>query len=405
VSSTDAARRLWSLDSEVAHLNHASYGAVPRSVQKVRHDLLQEVEGNPNRVLRYQLGARFADVRSALARACGVDAGGLCFVESVTSGVAAVMASFPLRAGQQVVVADDVYSSVHVAVAQACGRGGADMKVVPVPFLASGAEAAAAVLDAITPATVLVVVDQVSSLTARLWPVAEMAAELRTRRVPVLVDGAHALGPLRDPAAVGASFWVGNCHKWLGAPKGSAVLWVDEAWRDRMRPAVPSHGNGLPFPASFDWRGTHDVTPVLSLPAALSFWQSLGGDAAWRRAAVLAESFASQVQSRWGGETSPDSGTLPMVLVEVPRSVVPPERLGEACRWLSDVAKVEAVGWPGAGRGWIRLSSPVYSSATDVERLLTRSPRFRLTSALDGACRQATDDEPLERQEQDEHRR
>jgi selenocysteine lyase/cysteine desulfurase len=154
------------------------------------------------------------------------------------------------------------------------------------------------------------------------------------------------------------------------------VLWVDEAWRDRMRPAVPSHGNGLPFPASFDWRGTHDVTPVLSLPAALSFWRSLGGEAAWARAAGLAESFAHQVQERWGGQVSADLGTLPMVLLEVPRSVVPAERLGEACRWLSDVAKVEAVGWPGAGRGWVRLSSPLYTSAQDVERLLDSLPRY-----------------------------
>jgi selenocysteine lyase/cysteine desulfurase len=85
----------------------------------------------------------------------------------------------------------------------------------------------------------------------------------------VLVDGAHAPGMV--PLAIdrmAPSFYTGNFHKWICAPKGAAMLWVREDWRSKIHPTSISHGFTARTPRGalhdeFDWTGTDDPSPWL----------------------------------------------------------------------------------------------------------------------------------------------
>lgn len=74
----------------------------------------------------------------------------------------------------------------------------------------------------------------------------------------ILVDGAHALGQM--PLAIealGADYFVANCHKWLCSPRGAAILWVRRQCQDGFQPLVKSHGLGCGFCSDFVWSGAH----------------------------------------------------------------------------------------------------------------------------------------------------
>ena len=51
--------------------------------------------------------------------------------------------------------------------------------------------------------------------------------EKSTNTILTLVDAAHAIGQIRsDVTKSGCDFWVSNCHKWLYAKRGCAILFV-----------------------------------------------------------------------------------------------------------------------------------------------------------------------------------
>jgi isopenicillin-N epimerase len=287
-------RDLWTLDPEVTFLNHGSYGACPKAVLDHQAELRTRLERQPVQFLARDLPGLLAASRKVLAQFIRADPAGLAFVPNATTGVNAFLASFPLEAGDEVLVTDHAYNACRNALDAVAERTGASVSVARVPFpLASEDEVVDAVLATVTENTRLALIDHVTSPTALVFPVERLVRELATREVETLVDGAHAPGMVQlDVERIGAAAYAGNCHKWLCAPKGAGFLHVREDWRERVRPTVISHGANRPledwsrFHAEFDWTGTGDPTAYLTVPEAMRYMGSLlpGGWEGLRRA-------------------------------------------------------------------------------------------------------------------------
>lgn len=281
-------RDVWSLDPDVAHLNHGSFGAAPRRVLEAQEALRRTMERNPMVFMEELYQPALDRARAALAGFVGADPDGLVFVRNATEGVNAVLQSLAprLEPDANVVLTSHGYGAVTNTIDLVIRLTGASKRVVDVPFPVRSSQAAIdAVLDAVDGSTALVVVDHVTSPTGLVLDISPIIEGCEPD-VPVLVDGAHAPGMLPlDVAALGASFYVGNCHKWLCAPKGAGMLWVAERYRDMMRPAVASHGMSDRYPhpgprlhARFDWTGTDDRTAWLVVPEAIETMAALSPD-------------------------------------------------------------------------------------------------------------------------------
>jgi isopenicillin-N epimerase len=275
----------WRLDPAVTYLNHGSYGACPVQVLQVQQAWRERMELEAVRFLSNELDDLLAGARREIGAFLHADPDGLAFVPNATTGINAVLQSLRFEPGDELLTDDHEYNAIVNVMRAVAERDGARVVIAPIPFpIHDPKEALDAFLDAVTPRTRIVVVSQVTSPTAIVLPVAELVAELDARGIDTIVDGAHAPGMIPvDVTALGAAYWTANAHKWLCAPKGSAMLWVREDRRDRIHPVVVSHGANdrsgrSRYRAEFDWVGTADPTAYLSIPAAIRWMEAHAPD-------------------------------------------------------------------------------------------------------------------------------
>lgn len=296
-------RHHWTLEPDITYLNHGSFGACPRAVLEAQTSWRNRLEREPVRFFTREAPMALAEARAALASFVRAPADSLAFVPNATTAINAVLRSFPIAPGDELIVSDQEYNASRNALDFVAKERGAIVVTARVPFPPHGPDdIIAAVMRAVSPRTRLALLDHVTSQTAIVFPITALAKELEGRGIAVLVDGAHAPGMLDlDVAAIGASFYTGNCHKWMCAPKGAAFLHVRDDRRECVRPAVISHGANAPVPrserfrAEFDWMGTDDPSAALCVPTAIEFMDGLlpGG---WR--SVRARNHALLVEGR-----------------------------------------------------------------------------------------------------------
>ncbi len=377
----------WGLDPSVLFLNHGSFGACPRPVLALQQGLRERMETEPVRFLGSGLEGLLDEARASLAAFIGSDPADVVFVPNATTGVNTVLASLRFSPGDELLVTDQEYNACRNALEEAALRTGARVVVATLPFpAASPEESAEAILRRATPRTRLLLVDHVVSQTALVMPVAALVREMAARGVETLVDGAHGPGMLPlDLSSLGAAYYTGNCHKWLCAPKGAALLHVRRDLQPGVRPLVISHGANSPradrsrFLLEFGWTGTHDPTPYLCVPEAIRFLGSLlpGG---WPE--VMARNRALALRGRRLlcdalriEEPCPESMVGSMAAVPLPDAPgpkpQPPLFLDplQVALWERHRIEVPVIYWPAFPRRVLRLSAQLYNEPAHYEKL------------------------------------
>jgi isopenicillin-N epimerase len=368
-----APRSEWLLDPDVTFLNHGSFGATPRAVLVEQDRWRARMEQHPTGFMAYDLPVALRAAATRLAEFVGSADRDLVFVENATVGCNAVLNAFQLKAGDEILVTDHCYPAIRKAAEHVALRAGARVIEATMPLpLGDGASIVAAVGSRCGPRTRLAILDHVTSPTAVVCPIHELTSLCHSRGAAVLVDGAHAPGMLAlDIPAIGADWYVGNCHKWLMAPKGSGFLWTSPARQAATHPLVISHGYGQGFTAEFDWTGTRDPSAWLAIPAAIDFHERLGGPSLRAHNTALARDAATLIAQRWRSErATPDPLTESMAAVRLPTSgAATLHRALELRRLLFDRHRIEVAINPFGGALWVRISAQAYNELRDYERL------------------------------------
>lgn len=370
-------RPLWHLEADGVFLNHGSFGACPKPVLEAQSRWRETMERQPDVFFRRTTSALKPDnelrrTAARLGQFIGARGDHIVFLGNLTEAVGVVLKAFPLRAGDDILLLDCVYNSVRRAVEERCLETGARAITVDLPMSPDPDACVARVDAAVTPNTRLAIIDHIASAPALMFNVKDMTAALQAKGVRVLVDGAHALGQVNlDVDDIGADWYTANAHKWLYAPKGAAFLHARDPEAIALRPLAVSHYVGEPFPLSFDYVGTRDVTPFITVADALAFIDELGG-ARQLQDYMHDLSRAGKVMMAQLGlkPIGPDTMFAAMHAFHLPqRRPVAPEDALEIIDSFWDRHRIQVAASAWKGRLVLRLSAQAYVGIEDYAQL------------------------------------
>ena len=198
-----------------AYLNAGTNGPAPRrAVEAAAASLREQAEqGRGGGPFFAAVLAAAEQLRSRVAArlGCGPDEIGL--TGSTTDGVNSILSALDLREGDEVLTTDEEHPGLLAPLAAARERRGVRIRVAPFAEVASRVE----------PQTRLVAASHVSWISGRVVDSAALAAT----EVPVLLDGAQALGAVAaEVSELGCDFYAASGQKWLCGPQGVGYLYV-----------------------------------------------------------------------------------------------------------------------------------------------------------------------------------
>ena len=326
---------LFYLDREAALTNHGSWGTVPKPVFSAQVALMKEVDTHPDSWFRRNISPRYYQAIDSVAKFIDAPPKAVVLLENATTAVNVILRSLSLGDGDGVLITSLTYGACSNAAKAVCKQTGATLHILEIKLPVVSKEA---VVDLYRkylddhPDIKFALVDQITSPSAILMPVKEIASLYQSRGVRVMIDGAHSPGQVRlSMREMGADYFTGrlphvvvfccacpsnsqnrvenlkiyycclsllvyssfackasdmqsvlslhagNLHKWVFSPRGCAFLYVREGLEDDVNPLVVSHNHFLSYQERFVQQGTRDYTPYCTAPVALEFYDKIGG--------------------------------------------------------------------------------------------------------------------------------
>lgn len=233
------------------------------------------------------------------------------FVPNATTGVNTVLRNITYSPGDVIIYFATIYGACEKTVTYITETTPAESHKIQYTYPISDAalcEAFEKAIDDIKAAgknPKIAIYDTIVSLPGVRVPFEELTSICKKHGVLSLIDGAHGVGHIAlDLATLDPDFFVSNCHKWLFVPRGCALFYVPVRNQHLMRTTLPTSHGFVPLPtdgpqiisplppsakgafvASFEFVGTIDNSPYVSVPAAIEFrkactWQGKSGEEA-----------------------------------------------------------------------------------------------------------------------------
>jgi isopenicillin-N epimerase len=278
---------LYLLDPEITFLNHGSFGACPKPVFEEYQRWQRKLEKQPVEFMARDIYDYLKEARDSLGKFVGCSGDDLVYITNPTTAVNTIIRSLDFGSGDEILTTDQEYGSLIRTWNQYADKRRFKLVEHVTQFpMTTHEDFVNQLWSDVNEKTKVIFISQITSATGVILPAEEICRRAKAEGIMTIIDGAHV--PAHIPLNISEmdpDVYVGACHKWLSAPKGSSFMYVKNSLQEDVNPLIISWGSEVdPSPSPFiyenQYQGTWDPSAFLTVPSAIQFqidndWESV----------------------------------------------------------------------------------------------------------------------------------
>ncbi len=287
----------FTVDRSLVNLNNGGVSPSPAWVQEAMKRHLDYSNTAPPYSMWKILEPQREAVRERLGREFGCDPEEIALTRNASEGLQICQFGFDLRPGDEVLTTNQDYPRMITTFLQRERREGIVLRRFSIPIPAEDPDEIVSLFERnITPKTKLILMCHMINITGQILPVRAVVEMARSRGIPVIVDGAHALAHFDFKISeFNCDYYATSLHKWLFAPHGTGLLYVRKDKIRELWPLMAATEKMDEDIRKFEEIGTHPAANYLAIAEALSFHQGIGGKRKQARLVYLRDYWAQRL--------------------------------------------------------------------------------------------------------------
>lgn len=271
-------RQMYRLNPSYINLENGYYCLQAQPVLEKNIEHLRALNYSASRYMRTVQFDNKDKAREALSEMLGCAKGEVVITRNTTEGMDTIIAGLDWKPGDEAVMALQDYGAMLDMFKQQARRYGIINKTVSLPNHPQNDEEIVNLYEAaITPSTRLLMICHIVNITGQILPVKKIVAMAHAKGVPVVVDGAHAVGHIDfNIKDLDCDYYASSLHKWLGCPLGAGLLYVKKEKIASIWPLFGDSSFADDDIRKLNHTGTHPCHTDLTITDAIAFHQNIG---------------------------------------------------------------------------------------------------------------------------------
>ena len=272
-------KSLFLLDPKITYLNHGSFGACPKPIFDSLIAWQKKLELDPVKHLAFDIFDHLENSRNSLSKYIGCNKDDIVFFPNPSTALNTVIRSLGLKIDDEILTTNHEYGALDRTWNFICKKRGSRYIKTNIKLpLTSKEDFINSFKKGLSQKTKVIFLSHITSATGLIFPVKEICQIARDNNIVCIIDGAHVPGHISlNIKKIDPDIYVGACHKWMCAPKGTSFLYAKKEIQNEIDPLVISWGyeSEMPSHSQFldyhQWQGTNDPSSYLTIPDVIIF--------------------------------------------------------------------------------------------------------------------------------------